>query len=82
MEKNAFSDSPLWKEFQKVAREKRRNPVRLLTEYMRECLETWEDQKLDEEIQRDVRRSGFREEDAVDIVRRHRLEKKSQRATS
>jgi hypothetical protein len=82
MEKDTFSDSPLWKEFQKAAREKRRNPVRLLTEYMRECLETWEDQKLDEEIRRDVRRSGFREEDAVDIVRRHRLEKKGQRAAS
>ena len=82
MEKDTFSDSPRWKEFQKAAREKRRNPVRLLTEYMRECLETWEDQKLDEEIQRDVRPRGFREEDAVDIVRRHRLEKKGQRAAS
>ena len=80
MEKNTFSDSPLWEEFQKAARKKRRNPVRLLTEYMRECLETWEDQKLDEAIQRDVRRSGFVEEDAVDIVRGHRLEKKGQRA--
>ena len=80
MEKNTFSDFPLWKEFEKAARKKRRNPVRLLTEYMRECLEIWEDQKLDEEIQRDVRRSGFRGEDAVDIVRAHRLEKKGQRA--
>lgn len=80
MEKNTLSDSPLWKEFQKVARKRRRNPVQLLTEYMRECLEIWEDQKLDEEIQRDARRTGFREEDAVDIVRGHRLEKKGQRA--
>ena len=80
MEKDTFFDSPLWREFQEVARKKRRNPVRLLTEYMRECIEIWEDQKLDAEIQRDARRSGFREEDAVDIVRRHRLEKKSQRA--
>jgi hypothetical protein len=80
MEKNTLSDAPLWKEFQKAARAKRRNPVRLLTEYMRECIEIWEDQKLDEEIQRDARRSGFREEDAVEIVRAHRLEKKGQRA--
>jgi len=80
MEKNTFSDSPLWKEFQKAARKRRRNPVSLLTEYMRECLEIWDDQKLDEEIQRDARHTGFREGDAVDIVRRHRLEKKGQRA--
>jgi len=80
MEKNTLSDSLLWKEFQKAAREKRRNPARLLTEYMRECIEIWEDQKLDAEIQRDAPRSGFREEDGVDIVRRHRLEKKGQRA--
>jgi hypothetical protein len=80
MEKNTLSDSPLWKEFQKAAPAKRRNPVRLLTEYMRECIEIWEDQKLDEEIQRDARHSGFREDDAVDIVRAHRLEKKGQRA--
>jgi hypothetical protein len=80
MEKNALPDSPLWKEFQKAARKKRQNPMRLLTDYMRECIEIWEDQKMDEEIQRDARRSGFREEEAVDIVRRHRLEKKGQRA--
>jgi len=46
--------------------------VRLLTNYMRECLEGWEDQKLDEEIRREAQRSGYGEEDAVDIVRRHR----------
>jgi len=80
MDKNALSDSPVWKAFQKAARQRRRNPIHLLTEYMRECLETWEDQKLDEEIRREVRRSGFEEEDAVDIVRRHRLEKKGERA--
>ncbi|HEY3139111.1 MAG TPA: hypothetical protein VGL29_24035 [Blastocatellia bacterium] len=82
MEKGSFAESPLWEEFQKAALKRRRNPVRLITEYMRECLEKWEDQKLDEEIRRDARRSGFREEDAVEIVRRHRLVKKEQRAAS
>jgi hypothetical protein len=82
MAKETFFDSPLWEQFQKAARKRRRNPVRLLTEYMRECLEIWEDQKLDAEIRRDARRSGYREEDAVALVRRHRLEKKNQRAVS
>jgi len=80
MEKNAFYDSSLWKEFQRAARKKRQDPARLLTEYMRECLEIWEDQKLDEEIQREARRTGLREGNAVDIVRAHRLQKKGQRA--
>lgn len=42
---------------------------------MRECLEVWEDQKLDEEIRREAQRSGYREEDSVEIVRRHRSDK-------
>jgi hypothetical protein len=35
-----------------------------------------EDEALDEEISRDARRSGYREEDAVEIDRQHRREKK------
>lgn len=72
MEKRTLPESTLWSEFQEAARKRRRNPVRLLTDYMRECLEVWEDQKLDEEIRREAQRSGYREEDSVDIVRRHR----------
>jgi hypothetical protein len=75
MEKPTLSGSPVWREFQAAARKRRRNPVRLLTDYMRECLEAWEDQKLDEEIRRDAQQSGYSEEDAVDIVRRLRSEK-------
>jgi hypothetical protein len=72
MEKRTLPESTLWSEFQEAAKKRRRNPVRLLTDYMRECLEVWEDQKLDEEIRREAQRSGYREEDSVDIVRRHR----------
>jgi hypothetical protein len=82
MAKNTFLDSPLWEQFQKAARKRRRNAVRLLTEYMRERLEIWEDQKLDEEIRRDARKSGHREEDAVKLVRQHRLESRDRRAAS
>ena len=83
MAKDSLQESPLWEEFQKAARQRRRNPVRLLTEYMRECLEIWEDQKLDKEIRRDVQKfaqqSGLREEDAVEFVRQYRREKKAER---
>ena len=82
MRKDSLSVLPLWERFQKVARERKRSPVRLLTEYMRERLESWEDQQLDEEIQSDVQRSGYREEDAVEIVRRYRREKRERRAAS
>ena len=79
MGKPFLSNCSLWEEFQTAARKRRRNPVRLLEDYMRQCLAIWEDQTLDEEIRRDAKRSGRAEEDAVDIVRRHRLAK-TQRA--
>lgn len=75
MEKRTILESTLWNEFQEAAKKRRRNPVQLLTEYMRECLEVWEDQKLDEEIRRNAQRGGYREEDSVEIVRRHRSNK-------
>lgn len=75
MEKRILPESTLWNEFQEAAKKRRRNPVRLLTDYMRECLEVWEDQKLDEEIRREAQRSGYSEEESVDIVRRYRSEK-------
>lgn len=82
MKKDTLSALPLWEQFQKVARQRRRSPERLLTDYMRERLEVWEDQRVDEEMRRDAQRSGYREEDAVDIVRQYRREKREQRAAS
>lgn len=76
-----IESSPLWEQFQSEARKRRRNPARLVTDYMRECLEIWEDEKLDEEISRDVqkyaREHGLTEADAVDIVRQYRREKRA-----
>lgn len=80
MSKAETLELPLWTQFQKAARRKRRDPNRLLMEYMRECLEIWEDQRLDEEIRRDARRSGRRESDAVRIVKDYRCEKRNARA--
>lgn len=82
MAKDSLSVIPLWDQFQKAARQRGRSPVRMLTAYMRERLESWEDQRLDEEIRRDTQRSGYREEDAVEIVRRYRQEERKRRAAS
>jgi uncharacterized protein YdaU (DUF1376 family) len=82
MKKATYSELPLWERFQKAARQRRRSPERLLTDYMRERLEIWEDQRLDEEMRRDAQRGGFHEADAVNIVRQYRREKRAQRAAS
>ncbi len=82
MKKDSLSTLPLWDQFRKAAQERRRNPERLLTDYMRERLEIWEDQRLDEEIRRDAQLSSYREEDGVAIVRQHRREKRERRAAS
>ena len=66
-------DSALWERFEEAARKRRRDPVRLLKEFMKERLEVWEDQKLDREIKKAALRSNQREEDAVEIVRRVRV---------
>jgi len=42
---------------------------------MRERLEIWEDQQLDQKIRRDAQRSGYREQYAVQIVRQYRRQK-------
>ena len=82
MKEQITIDAELWKDFATVAKANRQNPLRLLADYMRESLEIWEHQKLDRDIQNDVRKSGYTEEDAVEIVRKYRMEKKSNRAAS
>jgi len=78
MKKEIVFDSEIWEEFQKQAKKRRRNPVEMLTEYMRERLDTWEFDQLFKEMRRDARKSGYKEEDAVEIVRQYRREKKEQ----
>ena len=82
MASTAFTGLPLWPRFERAARGRRRNPARLLRDYMAECLERWEDEKLDAEMRRQARRSGYRERDAAEIVRRYRQEKRARRAAS
>jgi len=75
-------DSALWERFEEAARKRRRDPVRLLKEFMKERLEVWEDQKLDRQIKKAALRSGAREDDAVEIVRRHRVDRSRPSAAS
>ena len=75
-------DSALWERFEEAARKRRRDPIRLLKEFMKERLEVWEDQKLDRQIKKAALQSGRREEQAVQIVRRHRVNKSRPSATA
>jgi hypothetical protein len=82
MAKDSVTGSGVWLRFERAARQRRGNPMRLLAEFMSDCLERWEDERLDAEIQEDTRSSGYRERDAVEIVRRYRGEKRARRAAS
>jgi len=82
MKNETMFDQTIWEEFQRQAKRRRRNPATLLTDFMRECLETWEYKQLDNEMRRDARRSGYTEDDAVELVRQYRAEKKTKRAAS
>lgn len=76
MKNEIVFDPAIWEEFQREARKRRRNPANLITEWMREQLEIWEDEKLFREMRRDARKSGYTEDDAVELVRQYRREKK------
>jgi|GEM_PF-2026767 len=75
-------ESALWERFEEAARKRRRDPVRLLKEFMKERLEVWEDQKLDRQVKKAALHTGAHEDDAVEIVRRHRMNRNSPSATS
>ncbi|MCI0387985.1 MAG: hypothetical protein MOB07_04355 [Acidobacteria bacterium] len=72
MASNTLLDSPVWKQFDEEARKRRENPEDLVTVWIRQCLEIWEDESLDSEIGVEVRQSGYQEGDAVDLIRRFR----------
>lgn len=53
-----------------------------MTDYIRETLEIWEHQKLDREIQKDARKSGYTEDHAVELVKQYRAEKAKRYAST
>ncbi len=76
-----INDSSVWKQFEIEAKKRRRNPVKLLSGYMKECLEIWEHERLDGEISKEAQKSGYTEDDAVELVRQYRREKKERAAS-
>lgn len=74
--------SDLWREFEQQVRSKRKRPAKVLEELLREYLEIQEDIALTEAMRRDARKSGYKEADAVKIVREYRNEKRRRRAAS
>ena len=77
MTTKTINDSPVWKQFETEAKKRRRNPVKLVMEFINEQMEIWEHEKLDEEIRKQAQKSGYTEDDAVELVRQYRREKKS-----
>lgn len=64
--------SELWREFEKTARSKRRRSIELLADVIADFLETQEGIGILEEMKRDIRATGYSEDDAVEIVKRYR----------
>lgn len=67
MKEQITIDAELWREFESAAKQKRRNPLKLLADFMRESLEIWERQKTDREIHNEAQKSGDTEDDAVEL---------------
>ena len=74
--------SELWTNFQKQARKQKQEPSAVLAKLLREYLKIAEDLALTEAMRRDVRKSGYTERDAVEIVREYRAEKRKKRAAA
>lgn len=62
----------LWAKFAVLAQEKRKRPDRLLEKLIAEYIEIQKDLQLDETMRQQARKSGFRESDAVQIVKQYR----------
>ncbi len=58
MTMKAIDESAIWKQFESEAKKRRRNPVKILGDYMKECLEIREHEGLDKEIRQEARKSS------------------------
>ena len=74
MKEQITLDSELWREFESNAKKHRRNPLKLLTDYMRESLKNWEHQKNDRAIKKEMRKNGDTENDAAHLSKTEREE--------
>jgi predicted transcriptional regulator len=70
-------DNNLWKQFSGLAQQKRKRPDRLLERLIAEYLAVQKDLQLDETIRQQARKSGLKESDAVEVVKRYRQTKRA-----
>ena len=70
-------DVNLWNQFSGLAQQKRKRPNRLLEKLITEYLAIQKDLQLDEAIRQQAGKSGFKESDAVALVKQYRQTKKS-----
>ena len=68
--------SDLWREFEKTARDKRRRPVELLADVIADFLATQEGTALFDDIEHDLRHTGYTEDDAVALVKAYRASRR------
>lgn len=62
----------LWEQFSGFAQQKRKRPDRMLEKLIAEYLAVQKDLQLDEAIRQQARKSDFKENDAVELVKRYR----------
>ncbi|NUM78177.1 hypothetical protein HUU40_27760 [candidate division KSB1 bacterium] len=67
----------LWIKFSGLAQQKRKRPDRLLENLIAEYLLMQKDLQLDEAIRLQARKSGYKEKDAVQLVKRYRQTKRT-----
>lgn len=65
----------LWQEFERTAKAEKENPIEILTELLRDYVESRSDSVLFDKIAEEGFNSEYTEDDAVELVRRARLEK-------
>ena len=75
MTQSSFVDPSIWEQFKEEALKRHQNAVDLVTDYIKECLDIWEDEALDAEIGKHALRSDYDEEDAIKLVRQYRRER-------
>lgn len=68
--------SDLWREFEKTARDKRRRPVELLADVIADFLATQAGTALFDDIEHDLRSTGYTEDDAMALVKAYRASRR------
>ena len=65
----------LWREFEALAKAEKESPLQILTELIKDYIESHSDSTLFDEIAEEGFSSEYAEDDAVELVRRARIEK-------